>query len=157
MIILDIRPEDLAYNAYEYDRLSLLLPYYQTHPETAEIVNLKGPFEKIKLVSAIYPYNSMIFRIVMGNLEYNKKREMDDNGYVPFFHTMQYERIDTLQSAILPADEHKIDALSDIISVCQQKNIDLIFVFSPLWLIIEDNLRDTIITNLCSQKWNDLL
>ena len=88
----------------------------------------------------------------MGNLEYNKKREMDDNGYVPFFHTMQYERIDTLQSAILPADEHKIDALSDIISVCQQKNIDLIFVFSPIWLIIEDNLRDTIIPNLCSQN-----
>lgn len=152
MIIFDIRPEDLAYNAFEYDRLSILLPYYQTHPEIADIVRYKGPFEKIKLMSAIYPYNSMIFRIVMGNLEYNKKREPDNNGYVPFFQTMKYEKIDTLKSTILPTDEHKIDALRDIISICQQKNIDLIFVFSPIWLIIEDNLRDTIIPDLCSQN-----
>ncbi len=85
MIIFDIRPEDFAYNAYEYDRLSLLLPYYQAHPEIAEIVSLKGPFEKIKLRSAIYPYNSMIFRIVMGNLEYNKKESWMIMGMSHFF------------------------------------------------------------------------
>ncbi len=65
---------------------------------------------------------------------------------------MKYERIDTLNSTILPTDKHKIDAVRDIISICQQKNIDLIFVFSPVWLIIEDNLRDTIIPDLCSQN-----
>ena len=33
MIIIDISPEELGYNATEYERLSSLLPYYQTHPE----------------------------------------------------------------------------------------------------------------------------
>ena len=75
IIIFDIRPENLAYNAFEYDRLSVLLPYYDDHPEIADIVNLRSPFENIKQISSIYRFNSMIFRIAMGNLEFNKKRE----------------------------------------------------------------------------------
>ena len=149
MIIFDIRPEDIIYNAFEYDRLSTLLPYYQSHPEIADIMKYRGPFEKIKLISAIYPYNSMIFKIAMGNLEYNIKREPEDNGYVPLFITMKYKGIETLKSNIRPIDENKTDALEDIIYTCKRKNIDLVFVFSPIWIKIPYSPDENIISNLC--------
>ncbi|MFZ2338515.1 MAG: hypothetical protein WAW07_02195 [Bacteroidales bacterium] len=152
IIIFDIRPTDLAFNAFEYDRLSDLLPYCHSHPEIDEIVSLRGPFEKIKQFSEIYPYNSMIFRIAMGNLNFNKTREQDEKGYMPFFTTMQSEKIDTLINVPFKVDEIKIDAIKDIISTCQQKNIALIFVFSPFWYLMQTTPADNILNELCSQN-----
>jgi hypothetical protein len=151
MIIFDIRPEDLGSNAFEYDRLSLLYPYYMTHPEITEIVDTKSPFEKMKRISAIFPYNSLIFQIAMGNLEFNKKRMPDINGYIPFYEIMKNEKIDTSKSSIYTIDENKILALKDIIITCQQKNIKLIFVNSPTWGIIQDDYCEVRLLELCSE------
>jgi hypothetical protein len=152
IIIFDIRPTDLAYNAFEYDRLSDLLPYCHYHPEIDQIVRLRSPFENIKQVSEIYPYNSMILRIAMGNLDVNKTRETDEKGYMPFFRIMQNEEIDSLISPGFSVDEAKINAIKDIISTSKQKNIDLIFVFSPFWYIMQKGPADTILYELCSQN-----
>ena len=69
----------------DYDRMSPLLPYYRTHEEIRSIVELKSPFERIKLLSEIYPFNSQILTIAIGNLEINKKRKPDNEGYVPLY------------------------------------------------------------------------
>lgn len=151
-IIFDIRPEDLTYLAVEYERLSLLLPYYKNHPEIRQIVNYKGPLEKIKLLSAIYPYNSLILQMIMGNLEFNKERVSDDKGYVPILKVMNNEKIDTIQISTFITDENKIHALKDIISVCQKNKIDLVFVNSPTWSVIKKSPYDSILTNLCSEN-----
>lgn len=152
MIIFDIRPADLGSNAFEYDRLSLLYPYYKTHPEISEIVDTKSPFEKMKRVSAIFPYNSLIFQIAMGNMEFNKKRVPDIKGYIPFFEIMKNEKIDTSKSNIYTIDENKILALKDIILTCQQKSIELIFVNSPTWGIIQDDYCEVKLIELFSEN-----
>ncbi len=152
MIIIDISPEYLAYNTTDYDRLSLLLPYYQTHPEISRIVNLRGPFEKIKLISAIYPYNSLILHIVLGNLNFNKEREPEIKGYVPLFKIMKNEKIDTSRIVACTIDKNKICALKDIISTCKQKKIDLFFVYSPRWSIIQGSFNNTLISSMCSEN-----
>ncbi len=152
MIILDIRPEDLAGNAFEYDRLSLLYPYYKSHPEIAEIVNSKSPFEKMKLISAIFPYNSLVFQIAMGNLEFNKKRMQDTKGYIPLIEIMKNEKIDTSESIVKTIDRNKILALKDIISTCQQKKIELVFVNSPTWGVIRDDYCEDRLLELCSEN-----
>lgn len=151
IVLFDIRPENLAFNAFEYDRLSALLPYYDDHPEITDIVNLRSPFEKIKLISSIYPFNSMIFRIAMGNLEFNKKREQDNKGYMPIFRIMEFEEIDTLKSDVSMTDKNKVEALKNIAAICQQKDIDLIFVYSPIWYIIPQSQYDNLISEICSQ------
>jgi hypothetical protein len=152
MIIIDISPDDLKYYTFEYERLSLLLPYYQANPEISRVVDFRGPFEKIKFISAIYPYNSLILQIAIGNLEYNKKRVPDNKGFVPLFKIMKHEIIDTSYIATSIIDENKIRALKDIISTCKQKNIDLIFVYSPIWSIIQDSYYNAIISNLCYEN-----
>src|SRR5689334_10740304 len=57
-IILNFDPQEFKEDQESYDRLSCLLPYYKKHPEIRSIVELKSPWEKFKLLSHIYPYNS---------------------------------------------------------------------------------------------------
>lgn len=148
LIIIDIRPGDLNYSTSEYERLSLLLPYYQKHPEISRIIDFRGPYEKIKLISAIYPYNSLILQIIIGNLDYNKDRVPDIKGFVPYFNVMKYERMDTLQIGSFSIDENKNRALKDIISTCKQKRINLVFVYSPVWSISQSGYSGAI-SELC--------
>lgn len=139
MIIFDIRPEEMKYNPREYDMLSILLPYCKNHPEIQEVVDLKGPFERIKRLSAVYTYNSLIFQIIMGNLERGKERYTSVKGFVPLKKTMKPFTIDTAESESFTMDENKLNSLLEISRICRQEKINLVFVQSPLWRITVDN------------------
>ena len=152
LIIIDVRPEDLGYSAREYDILSLLLPYYQKHPEVRRIIDLKGPFERIKRISAIYPYNSLLFQIAMGNLKHNRDRVPDNKGYVPLLSKLANVTIDSTKIVACNIDENKTRALKDIVSTCRQKNIDLVFVNSPTWRIIGDSFCNKILSDFCAEN-----
>ena len=152
MIIIDISPDDLTYRASDYERLSSLLPYYKSHPEIRSIADLRGPFEKIKNFSATYPYNSLILMIAMSNLETNRLRKPDNKGYVPLFKTMNREKRDTLNINYGTIDENKLTALKDIISICKKKNIDLVFVHSPIWNINQINFNKDRLSDLCTSE-----
>jgi hypothetical protein len=150
LIIFDISPYELTYHAFEYERLSLLLPYYQKHPEIRYVIDLRGPFEKFKHISTIYFYNSLLFQIARGNLELNKDRVPDLKGYIPLYETMKDEKIGTWKITDCNIDKNKIRALKDIISTCKLKNIDLVFVYSPIWVTIKEGYCDAIVPDLCS-------
>jgi hypothetical protein len=150
LVIFDIAPDELEYRIYEYERLSILLPYYKTHPEIRPIVDMSNPFVKIKLISSIYPYNSLIFKIGMGNLEFNKKREPSKSGFVPYFAVMKNELPDTMKIKPSTIDENKINALKDIITTCKKKNIQLVFVYSPVYSIIRDSYYYPLISDYFS-------
>lgn len=152
LLIFDITPEDLEYNTSEYDRLSRLLPYYDNHTEIRETVLLKNPFEKVKLFSKIYPYNSLILFIAMGNLEYNKKRAIDFNGYEPAYKKMTNIDLVTFNRSICNLDTNKINALQEIITICSQRKIELFFVYSPVWRINMTDSCNSFISKLCLQN-----
>jgi hypothetical protein len=148
IIIVDIMSEDLNYNTDSYSRLSVLLPYYRDHPEIRDIILLRNRFEKFKLLSQIYPYNSEILHILLGNLELSKKIRDDQKGYVPLYSSLK----DTIPlisvSGYGLVDNNKVKALNDIISICKQKDIELVFVTSPIFYRIKHNhnqLLDSII------------
>ena len=151
IVILDIRPKDLAYSAREYDMLSPLLPYYKTHGEIQELLLERGPFEKCKHISAIYPFNSLVFQVVMGNLEMNKKRKVHYNGYVPFRDAKVQGQIDTLDTHDTILDKYKIGLLENMIRICIEKEIRLIFVYSPTWYIVTGNPYDSVLAELCNE------
>lgn len=152
LIIFDIRPEDISYSATEYERLSLLLPYYQTHPEIRSTVDLGGPLIKIKHMPLISHYNSLILQIAKGNLGNRKVKLSDHKGYVPIIKKMKHENINALEFKGTPIDENKILALKDIITTCQKRKIELVFVFSPIWSIIQDSVYNPVISELCLEN-----
>jgi len=152
LVIFDIRPYELGNITSEYDRLSLLLPYYQNYPEIRHVIELRGPLEKFKHISSIYPYNSLIFQIARGNLNSSKSKEPDLKGYLPLYKTMKYEKAGTWDICDIKIDENKVNVLKEIISTCKQKNINLIFVHSPIWVNMQDSFCHNILSDVCSEN-----
>lgn len=146
LIIFDLLPNELNYSVNDYERLSNLLPYYFYHPELREVIELISPFEKYKLYSVVYPYNSQLIRIIFRNLL--KTKDIDIKGYLPLYNKMKSVNANNgLKNIMCTIDENKITALREIASYCNKNNIKLIFACSPVfsnsqlssgWKIIED-------------------
>ncbi len=152
LIIFDIRPYELGNIESEYDRLSILLPYYQKYPEVRHVIELRGPFEKLKHISSIYSYNSLIFQILKGNLGSGKSEGSGLKGYIPLNNTMQPEKIGNWDICDIPVDNNKVNLVKDIISTCKKKNIELLFVHSPIWINMQKSSCHNILADICSEN-----
>jgi len=134
IIILDFEKEEFSRSQESYDRLSSLLPYYKTHPEIDNIVDLRGPYEKYKMISNIYPYNSLVFTISAGNSEFNKKRQEDINGFVPLYRTWNdsIKFDDSFLNGEI--DSNKVRMYESFIRDCINANVKLYIISSPLFV-----------------------
>ncbi len=132
VIILDYAG-DFGKGRQVYDNLSSLLPYYQSHPEIRQEVNLRSPYESVKLLSGIYPYNSQLLTIAVGNLDMNKKRKSDNKGYVPLEteHPVVKEYFNSLIQQ--PVDSNKIESLREFVRVAKASGTRFVVVYSPLY------------------------
>lgn len=131
IVILDFVSGEFEQNQDSYDRLSSLLPYYSSHPEMRSIINLKSKYEKIKMLSHIYPYNSSMFTIAVGNTEFNKKRRGDIKGYVPLTKIWNGPvQIDS-SSSYYKIDSIKVNAYKTFIRDCIHSKVKLYIVCSP--------------------------
>lgn len=131
VIIYDFTIHEFSKDQESYDRLSSLLPYYKTHPEIRSIVDLKSPYEKYKLLSDIYPFNSSIFSIAAGNAEFNKKRRGDIKGYVPLTNIWSDPINDGSAFVNSKLDSNKIKIYESFITDCVNSKVKLYIVCSP--------------------------
>lgn len=131
VVILDINTRDFATDNMSYERLSSLLPYYKSHHVIRSIVNLRSPFEKIKLISATYPFNSLLLTIAISNFDFNKRRKADNKGYVAAYGQITNSKLEMDYVNINNFDQVKLGYLKKIIYDCMLKNIRLILVQSP--------------------------
>ena len=152
IIIIDLMSSELSYNVQSYDRLSSLQPYYFKHPEIQKIVRLRGPFEKYKLLSSIYPFNSSFLTIIMGNMKLNIKRKKDYKGYVPLFNQINVPILVENEINSTDFDTTNIDAIKYISTVCKSKNIRLVFIQSPLYAKVTSTNSTTLIQKLATEN-----
>jgi hypothetical protein len=133
-IILDIENGVFTEAQSSYDRLSVLLPFYKTHPEMRPVIELKSPYEKLKLQSAIYPYNSLLFKTAIGNTAFNKKRNEDIQGYVPLTGALDeaIRQVDFTHGYAV--DTNKINIYRSFINDCIAANVRLYIVCSPYFI-----------------------
>ncbi|MEO9146713.1 MAG: hypothetical protein ABI237_14270 [Ginsengibacter sp.] len=152
--ILDFNVEEFKVYPDNYDRISSLLPYYQTHPELHSIIQLKSPYEKYKLLSKIYPYNSLIFTILVGNTDFNRTRDNinDDKGYVPLSHVWHREL--TTQTAVsYQLDSNKINFLKSLIGESKSNGIRLYISISPRFIKYEgEDLSVEIVRKIANES-----
>ncbi len=134
IVILDFERKEFEKNQENYDRISFLLPYYDTHPEIHSIIKLKGPYEQIKLLSKIYPFNSSIFTIAIGNTKMGGQRYREIKGYVP----LTKEWVEALKSENTPStnqlDSNKIRLYETFIRDCIKSKVKLYIVCSPYFV-----------------------
>ncbi len=131
LIILSFDAGNFSKSEVSYDRLSPLLPYYKNHPELREIIKLRGPYEKIKLLSACYPYNSLILPILTGNRASSSVKYANVKGFIPLTRTISgpLSKFDyTLEQDL---DTLKINTYVSFIKDCQAAKIPLYIVCPP--------------------------
>jgi len=124
-----------------YDRLSILLPYYKKYPEIRPLIRLRNRFERIKLMSSIYPFNSNVIDII----RFHTNIPEDFDGYIPLKKILDIDLLKpepeiVRQSEIrtLVADTNMVNALENIIRLCKSKNISLFIITSPNFHTVND-------------------
>lgn len=129
-IILSVDVLGLSKFEGAYDRIAVLIPYYKTHPEIRPIIALKGQLEKVKMISHIYPYNSLLLPILSGN----SNRHLDDgyyHGFKPHNKKMkgapQQININNLQQI----DSTKAEYFEKFITDCIHSGIKITLVCPP--------------------------
>jgi hypothetical protein len=132
IIILDISLKEVLKSDENYDWLSSLLPYYKKHPEIRPVVDLKSYFEKYKLISSSYPFNSAILTIAKSNGI--TSAEKGEKGYLP----LEKEWKEPLTTDI-PRRPEKIDSVKlhyfeKFIEDCKKANTRLYVMFSPIYI-----------------------
>lgn len=153
IIILDIRRWEFVRQDLNYDRIALLLPYYKSHPEIQPIVELKSKYEKYKLLSGIYPFNSSIFSILVGNLK--RKGTTEIKGYLPITETLTVvptpvkkgvsdETIDTTQVAIYET----------FIKDCVEAGVELHIFCSPYFSDDKEQDQSIELEKTIAEKYN---
>jgi len=134
IVILDLLSGDYSQTGpnWNTDMLNVLLPYYGQNEYVDEVINLRSDYEKVKLLSAIYPYNSAIVDIVKTKL-LKKDLSFGYQGYLPaqpvggiknmidFFKFGESGLVDSL----------KLSYLQKFIRICDDKSIALILILSP--------------------------
>lgn len=142
-IILDLNLQDFEKREGSYDKLSCLLPYYDEHPEMQSIILTRGKYEQLKLISKIYPYNSEMLTIAIGNTEINKKRKEDIKGFTPI-RTPWNDKIKNYRfPQIYELDSIKVKAYETFIMDCKIANIQLFIICSPY--LSKNRIKETTI------------
>lgn len=151
--ILDLNVGEFKLRQVSYDRLSSLLPYYKNHPELRPIIQLKSPYEKYKLLSRIYPFNSMIFTIGIGNTAYNKTRNQinDDKGYVPLNRVWNKEISFDTSSTDYRLDSNKINIFKSFVMECIGNKIKLYIIISPRFIEYNNDPSIEAVRNIANE------
>jgi hypothetical protein len=133
LMILDIRRGEFKKGTY--DRLSKLLPFYSDYPEVRPYIELRGPYEKLKLLSSVYPFNSEFFAILVTNTSFNEEKRKDDRGYLPLYK--KWGKPLQVEKSILPKNDQldpvRVEAFRTFAEECHSRRIPLVVVSSPYY------------------------
>jgi hypothetical protein len=133
VLVLDVILSDFFVHGPHYDKLSALLPYYDSHEEIRPIVHMRSRFERIKMFSRIYPFNSLVLQI----LKYNKVEGREQNGYVPQHGELKLplsareKRVPSWTNGEL--DSNMVQTLEAMVESCKNMGVRLIVVISPVY------------------------
>lgn len=138
IVLFDINLNDFYIDKNELDRLSSLFPYYKEKPELRSIIELKGPLEKYKLKSSIYPFNSRILSIINGNISLIDLKNKELKGYSPLFGNLSDSSLIHTKEDTLHISSVANDIMEKIAQICDKNNIRLIMIQSPRYNLVEN-------------------
>ena len=103
-------------------------------------------------MSEIYPFNSAILTIAIGNTEYNKKRKPDNKGYVPLYKEWDIE-IDSIGNSVSYAvDSNKIKSFREFISVGKKSGAKIFVIYSPVYQKFAKKQEIEICQKICTSE-----
>lgn len=133
IVVLDIVKHEFEDYPPAYEHLSVLLPYYKDHPEIRSTLLQRSKFERIKLWSAIYPFNSSLVSISLGNSEFNKGREKVIQGYGPLSRELTSEPPAENSGTEYKIDSNMVKTFEKFIVSCKAAGVKVFVVCSPYY------------------------
>ena len=142
-IIVEIDPNALSYSKLNYYLIRVLLPYVDRYPNAYEYLKLRDNYQKIKLLSKAYKYNSLVYDVIIYNLFSNKFNRV--KSFIPITKSLSnndsiasVNKIINLSSKTMDINMQLI--LEKLIQLTKSMNIKLIFVNSPIYNnLVNDN------------------
>jgi hypothetical protein len=134
IVILDLNLDEFELSETGYNRLSALLPYYYLIKDIQPVINLRGPYEKLKSVSNLYRYNSFILPAVVNNIV--KRKDDSEKGYVPLSKELSSDTkplVDALKNYTL--DTLKVSLFKSFIKDATAKGSKVFVFISPMFRI----------------------
>lgn len=153
-IILSFDAGNFSIDQEDYDRISALLPYYKNHTEFKSIIRLKGPYENLKMLSSIYPYNSLLIPIILGYANSSKEAYANIKGYFPYKKIINGPLINFDYTKEKKLDTIKINIFKLFIQHCVDLNIDLYIVCTPYLINSKGTDLSIITAKKISQQYN---
>jgi hypothetical protein len=154
IVLFDFVDAEFDKDHTSYDRISTLLPYYHDHPEIRSIVKLRGPYEKYKLLSRSYPYNSEIFQILLGNTKYKKAKHENIKGYIPRKEIWDEPAKTVVYPEKYPLDSNKIRIFESMIKDCKSAGTKLYIVCSPYFFDAKNQEYSILLGKQIAEKYN---
>jgi len=129
-VLLCVDAGGLVNDRKAYDRLARLLPYYHDDSAIREAVLTRSPWEPIKMISGIYPFNSKLLDILRGVTSRNEA-EVGKNGFIALQRTATAAppELDYTKPELL--DSLKIDAYRQLLSACRKSGVKVYVVCPP--------------------------
>lgn len=138
-----------------FEMLSSLAPYWDSNTEIREIIKLKGKYEKFKMLSKLYRYNSQLYKIFR-NTKYSKKRETD-NGYMAL-HGFWNKKMDTLNEVRYEQDSIVLNANKKFIKMAKESGAFFVVISSPVYMKFKYREDLNLIKKMCEEEnvryWN---
>ena len=140
-ICLELHPIDyLKTPGSDIATVGVLTPFINYTSECDDLLKTAGYYYKCEL-SCLYRYNSEFANILMGNVV---NRSFPANkGFRPLFTLLDTKHDDVGPEKFpFPIDEDKVRCLQAFIDKCKEKNINLIFICSPVFAKEKGRLFD---------------
>jgi hypothetical protein len=145
-VIIDLRQDEFTIS--DDGKISPLFPY-QDNEIVKSYYHYNGPFENLKLISQIYPYNSILINLLLGITSYDKKRTEEHNGYLPLNGTTAKKYIRLTETNLV--DTAKVNCFRALLAKLNKAGILTLVVISPAYSVNIDGKTAALATEMCSR------
>jgi hypothetical protein len=144
LIILDIRPSEFTLS--EKDMLAPLLPYNKNQA-IQPYIYYNDPYERVKLLSHIYPYNSLLGSLLAANISADNGDNY--NGYIPLTGILKKVKLtDYYEQGIV--DTEKVKFYEHLLAQLNARRIPTLVILSPFYYKYHDGSTVAIAKSLCA-------
>lgn len=130
LVIIDIRPNE--FELIEDEDLATLLPYHK-NKYVLPYIDIYSNFQSVKLISKIYPYNSLLTTIIAGESNRVDRNTFDRGGYIPMHGVMKNVEFKDFAVKKYKVDEVKIKAFKELLLMLEKNKIKSMVIISPLY------------------------
>lgn len=141
VICLEVMTSDFVKDRDPFNTIGFFAPYFGLNSHADSVFIEAGKYWQYK-ISYLYRYNAKAVSNIAG-LAINRQAG-NDNGYIPNPKPAHFPEILEKNNVPEESDPKKLEYIQRFINQCQQKDIKLIFMVSPMYSVVDARHYDVL-------------